>query len=193
MSDFKISFVGDASVGKTSIISRYSQNKFMLDQPPTIGASNYHFTVPVDDLDIVMNVWDTAGQERFRSLVPLYTRDAKIVVLVFDIGESSTFDSLEEWYEKLKSDVTLKAEIFLVANKIDLEYAIQMKDIKDWAHSKNINHVFFTSAAENREIDNLFKAMAEYLADLSNKHVDMDQPVQAISLTPEKEQKKGCC
>ena len=199
MCEFKISFVGDTGVGKTSIITRYSHNKFLLDSPPTVGASNFHFSVSVGDTEIVLNVWDTAGQERFRSLVPLYTRDAKIIVIVFDIGEMQTFDSLDEWYSKLKIDLGLSCEFFLVANKIDLEQVVPVMEVKNWAHSKGITHIHFTSAAENRGIDELFLTMAETLSELVKKQQEtQEQPSQDQNLelqqnneTPEK--KKRCC
>ena len=192
--EYKIPFVGDPSVGKTSIIQRYSQNKFNDDIAPTVGASNFHFDVTYNEKNVVMNIWDTAGQERFRSLIPLYTRGAALVVMVFDINDPTTYANIDVWYSKLRHEFLLKCPIVLVANKMDLEQLVQISDIKTWAQ-KNEVPLFFTSALTDQGINDLFQSIAEIVSRPQEpQEVEAPKP---ISLTEASEQdnhqKKSCC
>jgi len=158
--EYKIPFVGDASVGKTSIITRFSHNRFNDSTLPTVGGSNFHVTVDSGGSSVVLNIWDTAGQEKFRSLVPLYTRGADLVVIVFDIAEPESFKGVEEWFNKIRGEYMLKCPVFVVANKIDLEAMLSINEIKKWC-SDHDTTVFFTSAATGRDIDTLFDGIAQ--------------------------------
>ena len=78
-------FIGDQSVGKTSIISRFMYDQFDNHYASTIGIDFVSKSVPVDNGTVRLQLWDTAGQERFRSLIPSYIRDSQVAVVVFDI------------------------------------------------------------------------------------------------------------
>ena len=82
---YKLVFIGDQAVGKTSIISRFQFDTFDDHYQTAIGIDFVSKTVPVDDGTVRLQLWDTAGQERFRSLIPSYIRDSRVAVVVFDI------------------------------------------------------------------------------------------------------------
>lgn len=187
--EYKVPFVGNPSVGKTSIIARYAQNKFSEETLPTVGASNFNFSVQVDGKEVIMNIWDTAGQERFRSLVPLYTRGANLVVIVFDISDADSFASLDDWYQKLRGDFCLKCPIFLCANKIDLEPIVEIKNVKAWAQDHQVQ-CFFTSAAANREVSELFLTIAQTVCTQEQQNFDT-KPNKLNEA--KKDEKSGCC
>merc|ERR1719397_1308646 len=93
-SKFKLVFVGDSSVGKTSIISRFMYNHFDLTHDATIGIDFLAKTHTVQDKTVRLQLWDTAGQERFRSLIPSYIRDSSVAVVVYAIDNRDTYHSV---------------------------------------------------------------------------------------------------
>ena len=117
---YKLIVIGDENVGKTSIINRFKSNQFTGDYQPTVGLDFQNLPLLIDNQNVNLLLYDTAGQEKFRSLIPMYTRDANIVLLVYDITCKDSFMHVSDW---LKDLTNLKKEevIFaLVGNKIDI-------------------------------------------------------------------------
>mmetsp|Transcript_5111 Transcript_5111/g.2875 ORF Transcript_5111/g.2875 Transcript_5111/m.2875 type:complete len:97 (-) Transcript_5111:1000-1290(-) len=82
---YKLVFLGDQSVGKTSIINRFVYDTFDANYGPTIGIDFLSKTINLDDRVVRLQLWDTAGQERFRGLIPSYIRDSSVAVAVYDV------------------------------------------------------------------------------------------------------------
>lgn len=82
---YKVVFLGDQSVGKTSIIHRFIYDSFDENYQATIGIDFMSHKMYVEDKIIILNLWDTAGQERFKSLIPSYIKDSAVAIVVFDI------------------------------------------------------------------------------------------------------------
>ena len=117
---YKLVFIGDQSVGKTSIISRFQFDTFDDHYQTTIGIDFVSKTVPVDDGTVRLQLWDTAGQERFRSLIPSYIRDSHVAVVVFDITSRESFESTAKWIADVRAQRGSDVVIVLVGNKTDL-------------------------------------------------------------------------
>ena len=118
---YKLIFLGDQAVGKSCILNRFMNDTFSEEYQATIGLDFQSKNIQIDNQDINLLLYDTAGQEKFRSLIPMYTRDAKIILLVYDITSKESFNHISDW---LKDLTTVKKEevIFaLVGNKIDLD------------------------------------------------------------------------
>jgi small GTP-binding protein len=117
----KVVLLGNSGVGKTSIATRLTINKFNTGDSATIGGQ---FTnLCIDGMKI--NLWDTAGQERFRTLIPLYIRNAQIVIIVIDSNilnnHSEFIDTVEYWYKYANSQqLAPNHEFILVINKADI-------------------------------------------------------------------------
>ena len=97
----KLVFLGDTSVGKSSMVTRFLNKVFYEFQDPTIGAAFSSVTVDLDNKKIKFEIWDTAGQERYRSLAPMYYRGADAAVVVYDITNKDSFGVLEYWIKEL--------------------------------------------------------------------------------------------
>ena len=118
---YKLIFLGDQGTGKSSILNRFVDDKFDPNYQATIGLDFQSKNVKIDNQDIHLLLYDTAGQEKFRSLIPMYTRDANIIILVYDITRKESFTHIPDWVKDL-TNVKLDEVIFgLVGNKIDLE------------------------------------------------------------------------
>ena len=117
---YKLIFLGDQSVGKSCILNRFLNDTFIENYQATIGLDFQSKNVQIENQDIHLLLYDTAGQEKFRSLIPMYTRDANIVLLVYDISNKDSFSHLPDWLKDL-TNVNFDEVIFaIVANKVDL-------------------------------------------------------------------------
>jgi Ras-related protein Rab-6A len=82
----KIIFLGDQGVGKSSIMNRFIHDKFEVSYQATVGLDFHSKNVIIDKQEVRLYLYDTAGQEKFRSLIPMYIRDADVILLVYDIN-----------------------------------------------------------------------------------------------------------
>ena len=120
----KIVLTGPMGSGKTSVMSRYLLHMYTRRSESTLGASFMSKKVSEDGGDFYVELWDTAGQERFRSLLPLYYREADVIILMFDTSRKNAIDELQRdrWLEEIMSLFRGKKSplIYVVGNKIDL-------------------------------------------------------------------------
>lgn len=125
----KLVLCGNAAVGKTSITMRYKDGKFTKINEPTLAGAYQQKKIKTKNGDeMQLNIWDTAGDERFRSIMPLYYRDAEIALLVFDLTDAESFKGIDYWLGELESKVStegillcnFKSILGIVGNKKDL-------------------------------------------------------------------------
>ncbi|MED6167729.1 Ras- protein RABH1b [Stylosanthes scabra] len=107
LAKYKLVFLGDQSVGKTSIITRFMYDKFDNTYQATIGIDFLSKTMYLEDRTVRLQLWDTAGQERFRSLIPSYIRDSSVAVIVYDVASRQTFLNTAKWIEEPFCIITL--------------------------------------------------------------------------------------
>lgn len=152
----KVVIIGDANVGKTCLINRFNHNIYNTTSP-TIGAIHHIKTVENIELDI----WDTAGQERFKSMIPMYYKGARSIIICFDITNEDSFEGAQNWFNEVINSVK-NSIIVLCGTKKDLEdkrlisYELAMK----YANYKGIKY-FETSSKGDLNIKELFKHVAE--------------------------------
>ncbi|XP_048882559.1 ras-related protein Rab-42b [Brienomyrus brachyistius] len=120
---FRIIMLGDSTVGKSSLIKRYTEDQFLESINQTVGVDFYvHFLEVEPGVTIKLQFWDTAGQERFRSVTRSYYRNSVGGLLVFDLGNRASFERIQGWYDEVRERVQPHSVLFvLVGNKTDLE------------------------------------------------------------------------
>ena len=135
---FKLIFLGDQYVGKSSILNRFYQDKFEEDYQATIGLDFHSKNVNVNGTTVRLLLYDTAGQEKFKSLIPMYIRDANIIIVVYDISNKDSFVHTEHWVNETKDLKREDAIFILVGNKLDLEEnrVVTKKEAEDYATEK---------------------------------------------------------
>ena len=136
---YKLIFLGDQSVGKSCILNRFINDSFSEDYQATIGLDFQSKNVQIDNQDIHLLLFDTAGEEKFRSLIPMYTRDANIVLMVYDVTCKESLANLSEWLVDLKN-LNMDEVIFaVVGNKIDLsdKREVSLEDGQKFAREHN--------------------------------------------------------
>ncbi|KIM67170.1 hypothetical protein SCLCIDRAFT_1210662 [Scleroderma citrinum Foug A] len=116
----KLVLLGEAAVGKSSVVLRFVNNEFQPNKEPTIGAAFLTQKCRVDDRVLRYEIWDTAGQERFHSLAPMYYRNAQAAVVVYDVTKATSLDKAKTWVKELQRQANPNIVIALAGNKIDL-------------------------------------------------------------------------
>ena len=212
-SKFKIVFLGDQSVGKTSIINRFIYDTFEDVYQATIGIDFLSKPVYVDDKTIRLQLWDTAGQERFKSLIPSYVKDSSVAVICYDITNAETFNSVKTWVENARSMRGEEVVLFIAGNKSDLADQRVVGDDEGEGLAKELGATFFeTSAKSGENVKTLFDDLAKKLigSDINEvddiqkkglklKHVDVDDGAAgedgAGGENPDgkKKKKSNCC
>lgn len=121
-SKYKLVFLGDQNVGKTTLISQFVYRQIDKHYEPTIGIDFLTKKVDVDDKEVKLQLWDTAGQEKFHSIISSYARDSFLAIVLFDVGNESTFMKIDKWITDLVRvhDAEKKIKILIVGNKVDL-------------------------------------------------------------------------
>jgi small GTP-binding protein len=179
----KVVLLGDSRVGKTSIIERQLSGCEPPTQSPTIGCLCSE--VPCGDGAAPLDVWDTAGQEMYRSLVPLYLRDARAALLVYDITSRDSFHSLGHWLDAFAAAVPSGAAVYVVANKIDLADAQAVGDA-DAARFAGAHgaRLFKVSAATGFGLAGLFDAVAQGMAPGAARADEAERPPPPAAAAP---------
>lgn len=156
---FKVAMIGVSGVGKTSIVTRYARNKFTTDHVATIGTSWVSAEVELTDDRVVLNIWDTAGQEKFRSLIPLYMRNADACVIVFSLVSRESFTAVDEIYQYARDNGGSDVYMVLCGNMSDKVEIMDTSRAEAWAHDHHMPF-YSTSAKTGEGIPELFMQVA---------------------------------
>ncbi|WWC66179.1 uncharacterized protein I206_100080 [Kwoniella pini CBS 10737] len=116
----KLVLLGEAAVGKSSLVLRFCQGDFNENTSPTIGAAFLTQKCRLENRIVKFEIWDTAGQERFHSLAPMYYRNAQAAVVVYDITKAASLEKAKAWVKELQRQANANIVIALVGNKVDL-------------------------------------------------------------------------
>ena len=181
----KIIAIGSIGCGKTSIIRRHTHGHFLESYKATIGVDfqRTNFELPHTGTIVDLNLWDLAGDERFGSMTSIYYRNAKGVLIVFDVTREKTFKTAIKWYKDLINRFQSYEDapvILFVANKIDIGQKFEYIDIENLIRKEksedrnNIIGIIETSAKENIGVD---EAMKTLLASIESRMdiKDLDQ------------------
>jgi small GTP-binding protein len=165
---FKIVVIGDAAVGKTSLIKNFTQGTFQEDYIQTIGAQLSSFEDKIDGDKIELFFWDIAGQDTFHFLRPAFYQGSRAAIVVYSIEDSNhgkkSLEHVDEWYEDIKlycGDVP----IILLGNKVDLIDKKKLKEKKVLKFLKKYEFIGYykTSAKTGEEVIQAFQALIKYL------------------------------
>ncbi|BAE59270.1 unnamed protein product [Aspergillus oryzae RIB40] len=198
---FKLVLLGESAVGKVSLsllviltvadVFHY-RDQFDDYRESTIGAAFLTQTISLDESTTVkFEIWDTAGQERYKSLAPMYYRNANCAVVVYDITQASSLDKAKSWVKELQRQANENIVIALAGNKLDLvtenpdKRAIPTADAEAYAREAGL--LFFeTSAKTSSNVRELFTAIAKKLPlDQAGPRNLRTNPRPGVDLRPE--------
>jgi len=200
LAKYKLVFLGDQSVGKTSIITRFMYDTFDSTYQATIGIDFLSKTMYLEDRTVRLQLWDTAGQERFRSLIPSYIRDSSVAVVVYDITNRNSFLNTAKWIDDVRTERGTDVVMMLVGNKTDLADKRQVSVEEGETRAKEHDIMFIeTSAKAGFNIKALFRKVASALPGMENTNMAKADPPLVVPLpedkgtTPKPDEGKSWC
>ena len=167
--EIKLILLGDSAVGKTKMVERYLMDEYNPQQLSTYALTLFRKNVDIDGRSVSVEIWDTAGQERFNKMHPAYYHGAHACILCFDVTRKATYQHLSNWYDELRESCE-SIPCILVANKIDIDYAVTRKNFK-FAASRNLPF-YFVSAADGTNVVKVFRAAVEAAIDWKKNNND---------------------
>ena len=188
----KLLLVGDTSVGKTSLILKYTDDNCPLDHVATVGIEYRIKMFDYKDFKIKLQIWDTAGQERFHSITSSFFRNSNAILFVYDITNHKTFDSIKNWVKEAE-EVGNFYQKLLLGNKLDLssERKVSIEEVQKYSDETNIPF-FETSALEGTNLKEAFNTIVELiLKDKSDDEIikEFGERNSSLSIATKKEKK----
>ena len=178
---FKVVLIGDTSVGKTNMLSKYLSNEFDPDSKATVGVEFGTRNFQIENNKIKVQIWDTAGQERYRSITNAYYKGAKGSLLVYDITNPKTFENVEKWLEDLKANGDENASVILIGNKNDLESERKITTEQGKEKAEFFKMAFMeTSALNGNNIENAFNQL---ISDVYKNHHTLFEKQAKVEIT----------
>ena len=187
---YKIILLGDNPVGKTSILLRYVDRIFREIYMITIGFDQRLKSIILKNgKSIKLQIWDTAGQDRFRTITKHYYKRMHGIILIYDVTDRRTFESIRNWVSIIREVATEKVTIYLVANKIDMKENRKVEREEGEKLAKELGLPFMeVSAKDGINVDEIFEDLVERIYKIYG-----DDPQSFIKLSLSKSQKKKNC
>ena len=162
--------LGESMVGKTSLISKYIEDIFEDSLVTTIGFDFKLKTIIKNNKIIQLKIWDTAGQERFNSIQKQYYKNIDGILLIFDLTDLSTFNNLNQWFDKIERESPKNCSIVLVGNKCDKKDMIKINkdDASNFANEKFGIKYFETSAKTGFNVNEIFDYLVDEILTIKN-------------------------
>lgn len=184
----KIIIVGNSSVGKTSVASRYVYGSMRNNDSPTIGLDIFRTSIDVQGRILKVVIWDTAGQERFRAMDATYFRNAVMAVIMFSLDCRESFTAVEKWFNHVRNLVP-DAVMIIAGNKQDLEdkRMVETQEGSQLAAKLGVNYIE-TSGVNGSGVDDLFLILAEeYMSSAKNVSTTVGRKLEAVT------DERRCC
>ena len=186
----RILIVGDVGVGKTSLMIRYTENKFNDNCATTIGVDSKDKILNINSSKHIIKVIDTAGQERYQTITKSFFHLVEGIFIAFDLTDDASFNSLEKWIEIIK-EVKKEPNIIILANKSDLlDVKVEDDQLKDFSFRNQIK-IIKISVKENININEAFYDMINLI--YVNPVIQRDSFVMNKENHRNTEKKEHCC
>ena len=192
---FKILTIGESGVGKTCILRRFVENKFLKNHLATIGIDFKTKTLNINNQEIKLKIWDTAGQERFRNITTQYYKGADGIVLIYDVTDDASYEKIRDWMEQILSN-TKREDIGLVllGNKCDMEpRAVTEEQGNKMAEELKVSY-FETSALTGQGINEAFNELTRDIMKRKGVGVGGNENLELKNnISKKKKDGNGCC
>ena len=154
----KCVLLGYENSGKSSLVYRYINNKFKESVQSTIGCAFNIKICNLDNIEIKLEIWDTAGSEHYKSLLPIYYRNADIILICIDLSIHTDADIVDYWVGEIDEHIDIGSrEVYIVGTKSDIKIDINQQKIKDCLIKYPEFLYVETSSKNNLNISKLFK------------------------------------
>ncbi|RDD46927.1 Ras-related protein Rab-22A [Trichoplax sp. H2] len=192
--EIKLCLLGDAGVGKSSLVLRFVCDTFNACSESTIGASFMSKTIEVNEQSYKYQIWDTAGQEKYRGLAPMYYRGAAAAIVVFDITREESFHTLKDWVKELQQLGPPNLVMAIAGNKSDLDEMREVSSHDARTFADSVDALFAETSALTAK--NVLELFVEISKKLPQEALELPTQRDTINLTrpaPATKDKKKCC
>ena len=191
---FKVLLIGDSSVGKTSVLLRYVEDKFNAEFQTTIGVDFKVSTFNMNGKSIKLQLWDTAGQDRFKNIVASYYRGAHGILLMYDITNQTSYQNVQRWYDEAQNYLQKSVPKLLIGNKADLagQRTVRMEEAKNLSDRLGIDYVE-TSAKNNTNVKIAFETLTRSILNSVAVTPQATTGGKATRVSASRPIQKGCC
>ena len=191
----KIMVIGESLVGKTALITRYTNNSFSGTYLTTVGIDFQTKFLNINNKTIKVELWDTAGQERFRNIAKNYFQSSDGFLIVYDITSKTSFEKLSFWNEQVNLNAPENTKYIIVGNKKDLEEKREVKTEEGANFAKENNVQFYeTSAKDGTNVNEVLELLAkEIVADSEKLQTKNKRSSQVLKKKNTQAEKKSCC
>ncbi len=159
---FKVLLLGDAGVGKTSLIMRFVHNQFKRDYLLTIGMNVSSYQLEVDGTPVSLSIHDIGGQKRFEAFRQIFYKGSSGAIIVYDITREASFRNAANWTQELRNECKHQTELLLVGNKMDLEDMRAVSYEEGAKQGEDLKTISFieTSALSGTNVVDAFEQLA---------------------------------
>ncbi|KAI0248548.1 ras-domain-containing protein [Lactifluus subvellereus] len=162
----KVLMVGNSSVGKSSLLMRWSEDQWLPDGEvsATIGVEVRRRKLDVRGEKVNLVVWDTAGEEQFRTMQSAHYRGAQGIILVYDASCRQSFEQFMRWFAEIETYINRPVVKVIVGNKIDKEFQRQVPTAEAAAFAEKMGCLFVeTSAKTAVGVRKMFRNVVEHI------------------------------
>ena len=187
---YKILLLGDTTVGKTCFLMKYTDKTFQDIHMATIGLDYRLKSMKLKNgKDIKIQMWDTAGQDRFKAITKNYYKGSHGILLLYDITNIQTFESVKQWVTQIREEATQNVIVYLVGNKSDMEEEREVQKEKGEQLAEKLGFPFTESSAKNGiNVNETFEDLAERIDKLYG-----NKPQKPVKNKLYKAKGKKCC
>ena len=192
---YKIILIGDSTVGKTSLIIRFCDNKFHEAGTATVGIDTKSKTIKRNSKKIELEIWDTAGQERFKSLTKNSYQGADGIILVYDKSNKKSFQNIKIWYNNIKDSIDIEqTAILVVGNKCDIpDPEVSSEIAQKYCDDCKLEFIE-TSCKDNINVEDAFYKLVDVIVKLDSEEKRNDKMRRSrVEGGSSCKKKKKCC
>lgn len=187
----KLAMIGPQKAGKTSVINRFHNGSFDKNTIATVGASFITHVFEFDNQSTTCQIWDTAGQEKYRSLGPIYYRDAVCALSMFDLTSNESFDEMKLFLTQFRDHCNDYVHIAIIGNKKDIynpETGVDLDIVRNWVTGQGWSF-HLTSARTGEGVRELFQETVETVVDRMRER----KQITVATLAETEGRSEGCC
>lgn len=192
---YKILILGDSKVGKSCFLTRYADNTYKEDYLSTIGMDYKIKNYELEDGRIIkLYIWDTAGQDKFRSITSNFYKGADGIILIYDITDRKTFNSVRNWINNIQEEAPDKVALVLAGNKVDDEKNREVQESQGKKIADEYSLPFFEcSAKSDINVTQTFDALIKKVVQINPKNKEGQKLKQNRNNGKNEDEKKKCC
>ena len=199
--NYKVVIVGRSAVGKSSLLLRFTDDKFIKDYMATIGVDFKFRSLKLNNEVFKLTIWDTAGQEKYQTITKTFYKDANAIVLVYDLTSKASFEEAKHvWLEEARKNADQNVVYLLIGNKCDLtgKAEVSLEDVDIFAKREGVLS-FQCSAKTGQNVESAFFELTKQIYARQKKEETHLEELKGESLVNGQQQRgnnpsqKGCC